>query len=319
MTHRWISAAWMGALALVIGLVCSGQEPARKIRILGVGNSFTQNAIRYLPDIVAANPAIQADIAGAIIGGCSLERHCTVAKLHEANAEDPKGRIYRYVLNKKTANPAASLKEMLLDGPWDYVTIQQVSTGSYREETFYPYARELHDYIKRYAPDATIVVHETWAHRVDCPRVKQWNLPPAAMYEKLHANYAKIAAELELKVVPVGTAFENARKLPLWDYAPPAGFDPKALAYPELPDQSKSLHSGYSWRTDKKDKTRKVLGMDGFHAGPAGEFLGGLVWYEFLLGQDARANAYCPKGLTEEQAKSLREVAHQTVAAISSK
>jgi hypothetical protein len=204
---------------------------------------------------------------------------------------------------------------MLLDGEWDYITIQQVSHKSYKPESFYPYARELYDYIRKYAPKATIVIHETWAHRIDCPRTKQWNLPPAAMYEKLHANYAKVAKELGVDVIPVGTAFENAKKLPLWDYQAPENFDPKTLVYPaKLPDQSKSLHSGYSWATDKKDKTKKYVRMDGFHAGRPGEYLGGLVWYEFFFHKDARAITYMPKGMTEEQAESLREVAHQTMA-----
>ncbi|MDX9980514.1 MAG: DUF4886 domain-containing protein [Lentisphaeria bacterium] len=305
--------ALLSLSVLAFGLRCPGQEPDRKVRILGVGNSFTNNATRHLPQIIASDPAIQAEVGVAIIGGCSLERHVTLAKLHEENPEEPKAKIYSYRVDHQLRNPKASLKEILLDGPWDYITIQQVSTGSYREETFYPFAKELYDYIKRYAPDATIVVHETWAHRIDCPRTKQWNLPPAAMYEKLHANYAKIAGELGARVIPVGTAFENAKKHPLWDYQPPADFDSKALVHPNLPDQSKSLHYGYFWRVDKDDKTKKTLGMDGFHAATPGEYLGGLVWYEFFFGKDARNITYRPANLTEEQAASLREVAHQTM------
>lgn len=309
------SIVLLSLACLAFGLRCPGQEPARKVRILGVGNSFTRNATRLLPQVIAADPAIQAEVGAAIIGGCSLERHVTLAKQHEENPDDPKAKIYSYQVDSQVKNPKASLKEILLDGPWDYITIQQVSTGSYREETFYPFAKELYDYIKRYAPDAAIVVHETWAHRIDCPRTTQWNLPPEAMYEKLHANYAKIAGELGARVIPVGTAFENAKKNPFWDYQPPADFDPKALVYPNLPDQSKSLHFGYSWKTDKNDNTKKTLGMDGYHAATPGEYLGALVWYEFFFGKDARNITYRPDSLTEEQAASLREVAHLTMAA----
>jgi hypothetical protein len=290
-------------------------EPAKKIRILGVGNSFTINSTKYLTDIINSDPSVQADVAVAYIGGCSLDRHLSVARTNEANPDDPKGKIYRYEVNRKTVNKQASLKEMLQDGEWDYITMQQVSSKSYKQDSFYPHARDLYDYIKKYAPNAKIVIHETWPHRIDCPRTKQWNLTPDAMYEKLHANYAKVAAELGVPVIPVGTAFQNAKKRPLWQYEAPVDFDPKALVYPApLPDQSKSLHSGYSWGTDPKDKTKKIVRMDGFHAGRSGEYLGGLVWYEFFFGKDARQITYTPKGMTEEQAVSLREVAHETMA-----
>ncbi len=305
----------VACLALATLAPVFAQDAPKKIRILGVGNSFTQNATTYLTSIINSDPTVSADVGVAYIGGCSLERHVSVAKAYEANPDDPKGKAYNYILNAKTVKKGVPLKEMLLDGPWDYITIQQVSTGSWREETFYPYAQELVDYIKKYAPDATIVIHETWAHRIDCPRTKQWNMSPEAMYEKLHANYAKIAGELGAQVIPVGTAFENAKQQPMWQYAPPADFDSTKLVFPELPDQSKSLHNGYSWQADPKDKDKKVLRMDGFHAGRPGQYLGGLVWYEYFFHKDARDVPYYPPQMTEEQANCLREVAHETMAA----
>jgi hypothetical protein len=312
----WLkTCTWLAVVLLAFGAVSGAAEPGKKIRILGVGNSFTVNSTKYLTSIIDSDKDVDADVGVAYIGGCSLDRHMAVAKAHEEDPEDPKGRIYQYIVNRKTVKKSAALKEMLLDGEWDYITIQQVSSKSYKPESFYPYARELHDYIKKYAPKATIVIHETWPHRIDCPRTKQWNLPPDAMYEKLHANYAKVAKELGVDVIPVGTAFQNAKKLPLWDYQATEGFDPKKLEWPaELPDQSKSLHSGFWWATDKNDKTKKYVRVDGFHAGRNGEYLGGLVWYEFFFHKDARDITYMPKGMTEEQAKSLREVAHQTMA-----
>lgn len=282
------------------------------IRVLGVGNSFTQNSMRFLPQIIESNPEISADVAFAYIGGCPLDKHVTLADAHEADAS--KGNEYRYVMNGKTKKSKASLQEMLQDQEWDYITIQQVSSKSYKIETFYPYAERLIDYIKKYAPEAEIVIHETWAHSIDSDRVKNWNLMPDAMYEKLHAAYGQIGEEFGLQIIPVGTAFQNAKKLPLWDYQPTT-IDVKALVYPEdkdgLPDQSKSLHNIFSWRK-AKDGSRYV-GNDGFHANSNGEYLGGLVWYEFFFDADAREVTYKPNNLSEEQAVSLRGVAHATM------
>lgn len=282
------------------------------IRILGVGNSFTRNSMRYLPQIIESSSEISADVAYAYIGGCPLDKHVTLADAHEADAAD--GRQYLYNMNGKAIQKNVSLKEMLQDGDWDYITIQQVSYKSYKIETYYPYAERLIDYIKQYAPDAEIVIHETWAHSIDSSRVKSWDLKPDAMYEGLHAAYGQIAQEFELRVVPVGTAFQHAKTLPLWDYQP-TDIDVEALVYPvdknNLPDESQSLHSIFSWKKNKNGEM--FVNNDGYHAGKYGEYLGALVWYEFFFDQDAREVSFLPEGFTAEQGESLRAVAHQTM------
>lgn len=102
----------------------------------------------------------------------------------------------------------------------------------------------------------------------------------------------------------------------MWNLSPD-GFDPQHndLTYPEdknnLPNSSKSQNADYSWQ--KKDGEWFIRG-DGFHANAAGEYLGGLVWFEFLSGVDAREVTFKPSSLTDEQAESLREIAHTTVA-----
>jgi len=57
-------------LALSVISVWGAQDG--RIRILGIGNSFTKNATHYLPAIISSNPDIEADVAVAGIGGSSL-------------------------------------------------------------------------------------------------------------------------------------------------------------------------------------------------------------------------------------------------------
>lgn len=286
-----------------------------KVKILGIGNSFTFNAVKYLDDICESTPGVDADVAVAGIGGCPLDKHVDLAKKHEADPST--GKEYNYQLNSKHVKGGASLKEILLAEEWDYITIQQVSTKSYKEETFYPYAKELIDYVRKYRPEAEIVIHETWSHSVNSYRAKDWKLDPDEMYTKLHANYAKIGAEYGLRIIPVGTSFQNARATEMWDLQFD-GFDHKnhSLTYPEdkdnLPDMSKSLNRDYYWK--KKDGQWTLIN-DGFHANMAGEYLGALVWFEFFTGHDANSVTYKPSSLTEAQAASLREVAHETLVA----
>ncbi|GHC02480.1 DUF4886 domain-containing protein [Cerasicoccus arenae] len=301
---------------LILIIATSLSAATDKVKILGVGNSFTQNSAKYLDDIYASDPNVDADIGMAIIGGCSLERHVKHAKEHTADPET--GNAYAYYLNSKRLKGNTSLQEILEAEDWDFVTIQQVSTQSYKEESFYPYTQQLIEYIRQFRPAAEIIVHETWSHSVNSYRSKDWKLDPDDMYGKLHANYAKIADEFDLRIIPVGTAFQNARALTMWDLEV-NDFDPKnhALTYPKdknnLPDMTKSLNKDYIWKQNKEGEW--TLRTDGFHANVKGEYLGALLWFEFFSGQDALNVTYKPKGLTDEQAESLREVAHATLVA----
>lgn len=284
------------------------------VKILGIGNSFTLNAHHYLKDIYDSVDGVDAEIGTAFIGGCSLERHVRHAREQEANPET--GKEYKYKLNRTLAGKNMSLKEILLAQDWDVISIQQVSTQSYKPESFEPYADELIAYIRQYRPEAEIVVHETWSHSVNSPRAKTL-IDPDEMYGKLHANYTKLAEENGFRMIPAGTAFQNARATQMWDLQP-NDFDPKnsGLAYPEdkdkLPDMSKSLNRDYYWKETDKGW---VVATDGFHANAAGEYLAGLVWFEVLSGRPATEVTYKPDGLTEEQAASLRQIAVETVEA----
>ncbi|MDQ8196062.1 DUF4886 domain-containing protein [Coraliomargarita sp. SDUM461004] len=296
-------------ISLSAGTLSAGEAP---LRILGVGNSFTRNSMRYLPQIIKSNPDLSADVAYAYIGGCPLDKHVSLAEAHELDAT--KGKAYLYNMNGEDIRKQVPLKEMLEDGEWDYITIQQVSSKSFKIDTFYPYTERLIAYIKQYAPDAEIVIHETWAHSIDSYRVKSWGLKPDAMYADLHAAYAQVAEEFGLRVIPVGTAFQNAKKEALWDYQPTT-IDTKTLVYPadqyNLPDQSKSLHKIFYWR--KNNEGNMYVANDGYHAGKYGEYLGALVWYEFFFNADAREVSYKPNDFSDEQAVSLRQVAHETM------
>jgi hypothetical protein len=274
-----------------------------KVKVLGIGNSFTGNAATFCPQLNEADPDHRLIMGMAIIGGCSLEKHIRLAELYEKNPADLEGKPYS----------GKSLKELLLVEKWDAVTIQQYSAISEDIGTYRPYARQLCEYIKKYCPAAEIVVHETWAYRNDDPKFGPGKEQSIDMYRKLHAAYYTIAAELDnLRVIPVGTAFENALQRPDWNYRPDTKFDFEHAQPPALPNQRYSLHFGWHWAKDKDGKAS--LGLDGHHAGSAGEFLAALVWRDFFLGVDVRKNRFIPQDLSHTEAATLREVAHATVA-----
>lgn len=278
----------------------------KTVRLLTVGNSFSHNATHYLGDLAKAGGDTLI-LREDIVGGASMELHWSKAQAFE---KDPKAKLGRYSNGK-------SLQEELTSEKWDVVTFQQASILSHNIATYRPFAKQLSDYIKTHAPGATLMLHETWAYRIDDPRfsVKEPKTGEPKtqdeMYQGLASAYATIAKELGLRVIPVGDAFYLADRDPQWGYkVSTVPFDRKLAKQGELPDQTHSLHVGYVWKT-VKGKTQ--LSMDGHHANMAGEYLGACVWYEVLFGKSVENNSFVPKGLDAEYAKFLRATAHRVM------
>lgn len=280
-------------------------QPAKHVKLLAIGNSFSGNATKFLPDIVKAS-GNALTFGHASIGGCSLKRHWGHAEAFEANPDDPNGRPYTGPDKKKV-----SLRELLTKEPWDYVTIQQFSFESHNIDTYRPYAGLLAAYVRKHAPTAKLLVHETWAYRADDPRFKR-GMTQQQMYDGLRRAYATIAGEIGAAgVLPVGDAFWRAQRDPAWQFAgPDPNFDYAKPQPPKLPDQTHSLHVGHTW---KDVKGKQSLAMDGHHANAAGQYLGAAVWFEVLYGQSVVGNAFVPKGVKPADVAFLQRVAHETV------
>ena len=304
----------LAALCLVGGLLSATDAPksAKTVRLLTVGNSFSQNATRHL-GALATNAGHVLIHQPIVVGGASLELHWGKTAAFE---QDPQSTNALYS-NKQ------SLKQMLGAQPWDFVTIQQASIKSHDVETYRPFAKQLHDYIKQHAPKSEVLMHQTWAYRVDDPRFSPTTpkagepATQAQMYEQLTRAYVTIAAELGIRRIPVGDAFYLADTDPKWGYRPDAKYDFKDKSQTALPDQTHSLHVG--WRKSKGKDGKEALGMDGHHANAAGEYLGGCVWFEILFGESVVGNAFVTPGLDKAHARFLQETAHKAVLASSTR
>lgn len=273
-----------------------------KVKVFAVGNSFSRNALRFLPQIVESVEGCEIAVDQAYIGGCPFEKHLRLARLHEAEPLNPEGVPYP----GKEEGSRFGLKEMLLQEDWDVVTVQQFSGHSFLPETFRPAAKELCEYVRQYRPKAELAVHETWAYRRDNRNVFKDGFTQEDMYRGLAKAYYGIAEELGMKrVVPVGDAFQLADETPGQTFEIDRSFDPETAAFPELPKQSPSLHVGYAWGQDGK------LHYDHGHANVRGEYLGGCVWFANLFAKDPRKIKFRPDAVEEGDAKLLREIAHR--------
>lgn len=274
---------------------------ARPLRLFTVGNSFSQNATRFLPQL-AQEGGHELVIGKAVKGGCSFLQHWEAVEAWRMNPDDPKAKIYA---NK-------SLHEQLGTEPWDVITVQQYSLHSSDLTTYRPYAPKLVAHLKSVRPGAEVVLHQTWAYRVDADKFglvapKQNATNQREMYERSRAAYWEIAAELGLRVIPTGDAMWRVDSDPKWGFKRDTVFDPKTAVHPALPNQTHSLHVGYRWSAEKK------LGKDANHANAAGEYLGALVWYGFLFNESPEKLTFVPPGVDAAFAAHLRKVAWQIV------
>lgn len=266
-----------------------------------IGNSFSQNATRYLPQLAkeGGHPLV---IGRAEIGGCPLKTHWELAELAEANPEDPKGKPYG----------GKSLRMLLSKGVWDVVTLQQYSMHSGNPGTYNPYARKLYDFIKKIQPNAKVVMHQTWAYRSDAEKFcqisdKEFAKSQKEMWEKSRAAYHATAKDLGIEIIPVGDAFWKVSTSSKWMYHKDTKFDYANPVAPALPNQLNSINNGYSWDKDKK------LVFDPNHANNAGCYLGGLVWYTFLFKESPEHLKFVPEKVSEDFAEYLKKVAKSVV------
>ena len=278
-------------LSVVLAIGASAAE-RESLKLLTIGNSFSNDALGYLSNIAKAGNK-EFLVGRASIGGCPLERHAR--HLREAEAGDPKGKAYE----------GRTLPEILASQPWDIVTIQQWSQLSFKPETFQPHADELIAAIRKLAPTAEIVVHQTWAYREDHPWFKKNDgFTPQKMYEGARDTYKNFADGKSFRVLPVGDAMNLARQTPRWTYVPDPAFDFKNPPAGQLPDQRTSLNTGWHWKKNKEGKVSFAL--DAIHCNTAGRYLAGSVWYQVLFNTDTVPTTFTPEGLAAEDAADLR-------------
>lgn len=316
MRYRWLAVLFL----FVMGAVQAEEQTApaaaaKELSVLTIGNSFAENALKFLPQI-AQSAGYKLIVGRANLGGCPLDRHWSLVEAFEKNPDDPKGR-YNGKVDKDGKVTGESLKQKLTSRKWDFVTIQQYSYISHDPATYEPFAKNLVEYIKKNAPDTKILVHHTWAYRVDDPQfaTKKEGKPASQqeMYEKVHAAYEGMAKELGLQVIPSGPAFHMVDTNAEWGYKPDSLYDRKTAAEGKLPEQKHSLHAGYSIKKGKDGK--ESLGMDGHHANKAGEYLAGLCYFETMTGVDSNTIKYAPEEVEPDFAAFLRKTAHEAVQA----
>lgn len=301
------------ALAFLLLALCCALN-AKELRVLAVGNSFSVCVTRNLPQMVASVPGNRIILTSATIGGCSLERHWNEWSKAEKDAKHAPYGIKVIDSDNISAQKSGkgNVNDLLKNNKYDIITIQQNSANSWKYATYQPYAKNLIAVIKKYQPQAEIVIQQTWSYRSDSSRLKKWKINNTTMFEKLSAAYAELAKANGFRVIPTGYSVQIFRaKTPVKFVAP----DLKALE--KL--QNKEAHGfdgevvGYcKWMRNRKTK-EYYLGRDCSHLNPHGEYMQAAVWFNSLFDVPATQVKYIQPGMKPEQAKFLLECAQEAV------
>ena len=187
------------------------------MKVLSIGNSFSQDAHRYIKDL-ANEKEIDLNVYNLYIGGCSLERH------YENFINDKKEYIFEpngkgFDRFKNGELEVVTLKTALEKDCYDVVTIQQVSHFSFDYPSYFPYVNHLIDFIKKYQPTAKIYLHVTWPYEDGCERLGKIGYKSAsAMFRDIEACNYKVFNDIKVDgIIPSGKAIfkgiENGFKM----------------------------------------------------------------------------------------------------------
>ena len=259
----------------ILLLLAGGAYAQQKtVRILAIGNSFSQDAVeQYLHELAEAE-GISTIIGNMFIGGCSLERHVKNAR------DNAPAYAYRKIGTdgKKREKGKMSLEAVLADEDWDYVSLQQASPFSGMYETYEASLPELIEYVKARLPKKTkLMLHQTWAYASTSKHsgFKNYNCNQLTMYQAIADAVKKAAKANKIKIViPSGTAIQNARTSFIGDH----------------------------------------LNRDGYHLDvKVGRYTAACTWFERIFKHNVVGNPYAPEGLDEARKAVAQKAAHAAV------
>lgn len=168
------------------------------MKILAIGNSFSQDATRYLAGIAKTMP-VKMKVVNLYIGGCSLRTH------YINMLEDRKN--YMMEFGGEATGFYVSIKDALISDAWDVITLQQVSGASVSYESYQPYLNALAEYIRKYCPHTKLYIHQTWAYEEGSQRlcVEKGYAKEADMLADAVKSYDMAAADIgAYGIIPSG-------------------------------------------------------------------------------------------------------------------
>ncbi|MGM9739066.1 MAG: DUF4886 domain-containing protein [Candidatus Cryptobacteroides sp.] len=247
--------------ATLVSLSCTFAAQKDTLRILSIGNSFSDDAVEwYLHDIAKADGKVMI-IGNMYIAGCPLERHL------DNSRTGAKDYSYRKIGadGVRSITPGYCLEDALADEKWDVVTMQQSSPISGQYSSWEASLPGLYAYLKAHVAEGTrFAIHQTWAYEQTSTHkgFVNYDKDQMKMYNAIVDAVDRAADLIGVGIViPVGTAVQNARTSFLGDH----------------------------------------LTRDGYHLSPTiGRFIASCTWYCKLTGNTLKHNTFRPENIEPE-------------------
>ena len=183
---------------------------AKTIKVLAIGNSFSQDAVeQYLFELAKA----QGDslvIGNAYIAGCSIERHYSNLVGDSALYD------YRKIIGGiKAKYHKVTLKRIIRDEPWDIITLQQASPLSGIPKSF-SLLPALKQEVTKYLSTLQVQFawHMTWAYASDfsSPNFKPYDNNQRQMYSAIVSAMLGALPSADIRrIIPSGIAIQLGR------------------------------------------------------------------------------------------------------------
>lgn len=198
------------------------------LRILAIGNSFSDDGMEYLPLLLDNMGIENVEVARLYVGGCSLEQHMAFYDQQKAPYQFYYSATKRFNAPKAKTNirlghPEAnlwqkttgvSLIDALTWGEWDIITMQQVSGLSGIYDSYQPHLNRLVEVVKRYQPHAKIAWQMTWAYSTDSQHgdFPRYGCNQQQMLDAIYASVYAMLEEVDFDyIIPSGTAVQSLR------------------------------------------------------------------------------------------------------------
>jgi len=230
------------------------------MKILAIGNSFSDDSMEYLYPVLQALGVEDVSLGNLYIGGCSLKQH--VENMQNAAP------AYEYRTNTENAwetTFAHSLNAAVCSQEWDVISMQQASHESGMKDS-YQCLPKLVEFVYANAPKKVkLAWNMTWAYQEDSTHegFKTYGCEQKTMYYAILEAVKRcvIPTEEFVFLFPVGTAIQNARTSYLGDTLTRDGFH---------------------------------LSI------PFGRYIAALTWARVLTGKTVRNISYAPNGIGEK-------------------
>lgn len=245
------------------------------IRILAIGNSFSEDALEnYLYELANAED-VEIVIGNLYIGGASLQQHWQNTAVNNTSYS------YRKIdkNGNKTTRGQTAMNIALTDEDWDFVSFQQASPLSGQYSTYEAHLPLLFDYVQQRVKkkDARYILHQTWSYAQNSTHdgFANYGNDQLSMYHAIMDAVGRAKDLVDISVVvPSGTAIQNGRTSSIGDNFTRDGYH---------------LHLG------------------------VGRFTAACTWFSMLTGKDVRTNSFVPDNISNCEVEIAKQAAYLAV------